>query len=295
MTKRFEDMPLSEALLSAENKDATAAERCFTKGRLHDEFHMKPKADAAPVKLYKNRYGGLVKVFRISDCVPLRVSSGSKHASPLQLRSRAIFSIKAKLRSPKMVAAGVAGDWLKDEPLFLDTETTGLNSDAQIIEIAVTDAAGRALLETRLRPTVPIDAGALSVHGIGEADLICAPRWPDISGQLQDLLRGRLVVIFNADFDSRMVRQTALAFDESVDWWGKIDTRCAMYLAADTFGPTNRYGTISLANATSMAGVQWVGQSHTAAADARATAELVASIAKLRVALDQELGALLAT
>ncbi|EDF8710688.1 hypothetical protein GCA48_20480 [Salmonella enterica] len=36
---------------------AIAEDRCFLKGRLRDEFRMKPAPGAEPVKWYKNTYG----------------------------------------------------------------------------------------------------------------------------------------------------------------------------------------------------------------------------------------------
>ncbi|EKT92212.1 YacC, partial [Escherichia coli O26:H11 str. CFSAN001629] len=51
---------------------AIAEDRCFSKGRLRDEFRMKPAPGAEPVKWYKNTYGGRFAVYRIADCVPMR-------------------------------------------------------------------------------------------------------------------------------------------------------------------------------------------------------------------------------
>lgn len=278
--------------LEAARSEARASDRCFSKGRLRDEFHMKPKPDALPVKFYKDGFGGKFGVYRIADCVPIR-RRAAEPPSEKQQRARAILALKAKLRSSQAVASGIAGAWLSAAPLFLDTELTGLGSDAQIIEIAITDASGNVLLESRLRPTVPIEPGALAVHGIDDQALANAPIWPQIAGDVQRLLRGRVVVIFNAEFDARMLQQTAAAFGESSDWWREVDACCAMFLAADTYGATNRYGTISLANATCAAGVTWPGRAHSATVDAMVTAELVKAIAAIRLALDRELAVLL--
>ena len=59
-----------------------------------------------------------------------------------------------------------AYDWLSLAPLFLDTETTGLDNTAEALEIGLTDAAGQVVFETRLKPTVAIGAPAAAVHGI---------------------------------------------------------------------------------------------------------------------------------
>ncbi|EDJ3714913.1 3'-5' exonuclease, partial [Salmonella enterica subsp. enterica serovar Enteritidis] len=35
-----------------------AEDKCYTKGRLRDEFRMKPAPGAEPVRMYKSPYGG---------------------------------------------------------------------------------------------------------------------------------------------------------------------------------------------------------------------------------------------
>lgn len=173
-----------------------------------------------------------------------------------------------------------ARDWLKREPLYLDTETTGLDETAQIVEIAILDAAGNALLNERIKPSIDIDAGAEGVHGINAAALIDCPSWPEIAPTIEKILKGRTVVIFNAEYDSRILRQTAAAFNDPLNWFDDSKTLCAMYLAADMYGATNRYGTISLLNACSAAGVKWRGNAHSALADTYATFDLVQQIAR---------------
>ncbi|EFT2485358.1 hypothetical protein HVH02_004309 [Salmonella enterica] len=51
-----------------------------------------------------------------------------------------------------------------------------------------------------------------------------------------------------------------------------------MRLAAEYYGPTNRYGTISLASAASQAGLNWSGRAHSAVADAVMTARVVIDV-----------------
>lgn len=49
-----------------------------------------------------------------------------------------------------------------------------------------------------------------------------------------------LLRFFNANFDGRLVRQSANAFGVPSDWWREIDARCAMFLASMMFRATNR-------------------------------------------------------
>lgn len=158
--------------------------------------------------------------------------------------------------------------------VFLDTETTGLDDRAELVEIAVVDEDGCVLFESYCRPTVPVDPGAQAVHGIGDDVLADAPQWPEISAQVHEALEGNTVVIFNAAFDTRILAQTAAAHGDPADWVRELDTRCAMYRAADVYGATNRYGTISLVNAAYRAGIQFQGRAHSAAGDAATTAAL---------------------
>ena len=159
--------------------------------------------------------------------------------------------------------------------MFCDTETTGLDSQDQIIEISVCEQSGNELFYSRFKPGVPVHPGAAGVHGMCAASLESAPLWPEKVAQISVLMAGRPVIFFNSDFDTGMLYQTCRAFDLATDWLDELDTRCAMGLAASAFGATNRYGTISLANAAACAGVEWQGAAHGSTADTLATVDLV--------------------
>lgn len=86
------------------------------------------------------------------------------------------------------------------------------------------------------------------------------------------------VVIFNANFDVRLIEQTAKAFELDTAWIDNIKTICAMSLSADAYGATNRYGTISLSNAVHNAGKLFSGAAHGAKVDVLATIDVIESI-----------------
>src|SRR5450759_4188499 len=101
---------------------------------------------------------------------------------------------------------------LTDNPLFFDTETTGLDSRAEICDIAIVDAAGQVLLNTLVKPACPIPPEASRVHGITDADVAGAPTITAIWPELAALLAGsRPLVAYNASFDRRMITQSANA------------------------------------------------------------------------------------
>jgi DNA polymerase-3 subunit epsilon len=162
--------------------------------------------------------------------------------------------------------------------VFLDTETTGLNDNAELIEIAITDASGHVLFESFCKPTVAVEAGAQSIHNIGMSQLVNAPEWPQIADKVREVLEGKTVVIFNADFDTRILYQTQKAHGLCSDWLKELRLECAMMQAANKYGATNKYGTISLINAVKAAGIEFIGEAHRAAGDAATTAALYKEI-----------------
>lgn len=89
----------------------------------------------------------------------------------------------------------------------------------------------------------------------------------------------RPLVIFNAGFDMRILKQTAVAYGDPASWLDTLTVYCAMKLSARYYGATNRYGTISLDRAVGQTGLSWTGQAHSAVADAVMTARVVNNIA----------------
>ena len=105
-------------------------------------------------------------------------------------------------------AAARARAILQEGPLFFDTETTGLNSSAEIVEVGIVDAEGNTLLESLVRPCRRIPSGAEAVHGISNEMVRNAPTWAELWPEVSQLFSGKRVGIFNAEFDLRMMRQS---------------------------------------------------------------------------------------
>lgn len=99
--------------------------------------------------------------------------------------------------------------WLQANALILDTGTTGLGDDAEVVELAVIDCAGTVLLDTLVRPNGPVPAEAAAIHGITDAMLADVPTWSEIHERFCGLVEGRQVVIYSREFDARVISQTA--------------------------------------------------------------------------------------
>lgn len=89
--------------------------------------------------------------------------------------------------------------------VFLDTETTGFPPTAEIVDIAVVSAAGEVLLDTLVRSSAPIPACVTAIHGIHDQHVVDAPSWNDVHEEMCGALEGRTVVIYNAEFDRRVL------------------------------------------------------------------------------------------
>jgi DNA polymerase-3 subunit epsilon len=129
---------------------------------------------------------------------------------------------------------------LEQKPVYLDTETTGLERSDEIIEIALIDFDGTLLLDTLVRPQIRIPFGATRVHHITDGMLTQAPSWPEVWPQIHTLLSGRLTAIYNEEFDIKLMKQTTEK--NRIPWSAPyLATTCIMQLYARYFGEWNEY------------------------------------------------------
>ncbi len=101
---------------------------------------------------------------------------------------------------------------LQQKPVYLDTETTGLSKTDEIVEISVIDFDGASLFESLVRPTQPIPPESSRIHHITSEMVRIASPWPLVWPQLKPILAGRIIGIYNADFDLRMMQQSMERF-----------------------------------------------------------------------------------
>ena len=110
--------------------------------------------------------------------------------------------------SSRKSAIQKAREYLAVRPVFLDTETTGLDPNAEIIEICVVDHDGTVLIDSLVRPARPIPLDAIRIHGITDDMVKDARTWPEVWAEVEPIMRGRYIGIYNADFDLKMMRQS---------------------------------------------------------------------------------------
>lgn len=192
-----------------------------------------------------------------------------------------------------------AQELLSLNPLILDTETTGLDGDSEIVEIAIIDAAGETVTNTLVKPIKPIPQSTIEIHGITNEMVASAPTFQEVMPELERILRGREVLVYNAEFDETMLTSSArlnkCAFSESNPAWywsfkvqEKTETQpaiyksywhCIMKLYAKFNGDWNdwhgNYRWVPLARAARQCGVDIPKQIHRALADAEMTLRIL--------------------
>jgi DNA polymerase-3 subunit epsilon len=172
----------------------------------------------------------------------------------------------------------LAAEWARQlldrqDFVILDTETTSLGPKAEIAQIAVINHLGQSLLNTLVKPIGIIEPGAARVHGITKERCQDAPSWPEVYEQLKTILAGtKRLIIYNADFDIRMIKQCC---DRHGLSWAisSAVVECAMLMYSQYVGDWNNY----------RGNYRWQklpSGNHSAVGDCRATLDVIRKMAK---------------
>jgi len=178
------------------------------------------------------------------------------------------------------------------EPLYLynavilDTETTGIRHFDEICEIAVIDAiTTEPLLDTLIKPIRNIPKEVIKIHGITNDKVKNAPSYNDIHYQLIKIFNEKNVIIYNVDFDIRMILQTAKLYDLLSDEVNQLlmpnpTISCAMKWYAKFYGQWNSmradYKWQKLVNAAKQQNLDISNiKAHRALADCQITQQLI--------------------
>lgn len=125
--------------------------------------------------------------------------------------------------------------------LILDTETTGLDR-GEVVQIAIIDSYGDILLNSLVRPKLPIPADAIAIHNIDNELVSGSITWPELVPRIIDIVRDRQLVVYNALYDRKMMHQSAERWEmEKIEWKEISDWHCAMDAYAEFYGAWNDY------------------------------------------------------
>lgn len=181
------------------------------------------------------------------------------------------FSIK-DLTAHKIECKKAAQNWLDSDCLILDTETTGLDGNAEIIEISIIDKDFNVLFNTLVKPSCEILPEVTAINNITNQDVEHEKTFDEIYPNLKEILENRLVVMYNSDFDTRILNQTIELYDlQKIPF----ERKCAMLLFS-RFIDVKRWQKLS--TATEHFNIKFTNQ-HQALSDCEATLKLIKSIA----------------
>lgn len=110
----------------------------------------------------------------------------------------------------KTILKMLMANWLKSDTVIIDTETTGLRTDDEIIEIAVINMRGEVLLNTLIKPTKSIPAEVTAINNITNEMVTGAPSWAEVYPQVMEIIAERSWMAWNSRFDARLITQTCL-------------------------------------------------------------------------------------
>ncbi|WP_144524491.1 exonuclease domain-containing protein [Bacillus thuringiensis] len=126
----------------------------------------------------------------------------------------------------------------KDGFLALKVETTGLDYTDEIIQIAIINQDKEVLFQSYVKPTVLVDPDAKSLHGKSNVDLKDEPMWTEIYPKIKEIIEGKMVFVFNADFVSEMLEQTCERYKVPMI---KANYRCVMWKYSRYIGMEEAY------------------------------------------------------
>ncbi len=168
------------------------------------------------------------------------------------------------------------------KPVVIDTETTGLDRQAEIVEIAILDLDGQVLFESRVKPVKGIPAEATRIHGITDEMVKDCPDFGEITPYLF-AIHGHPVTGYNVEFDIRMINQSARAVGITDSF--NPDRADIMELFAKYYGDYSEYhGNYrfqSLAKACLELGIL-PNSSHAARADAEQARQVLVKLAEIQ-------------
>ncbi|WP_417212037.1 exonuclease domain-containing protein [Acinetobacter venetianus] len=153
----------------------------------------------------------------------------------------------------------------------LDTETTGIKKDAEIVEIAVLDQHGGLVFHSLIKPSKPIPKEVISIHGITNEMVENAPCFEDVALELLDLLSLQNIVAHNAYFDRKRLEYefAKCGLTLNATW------ECTMFLTTAKGQKWNK-----LAEALEQLQIEVEGVAHRALHDAECCRQIVLALAQ---------------
>lgn len=92
--------------------------------------------------------------------------------------------------------------------IILDTETTGLGKNDEVIELGIIDLDGKTLYSNLFNPGYEVSPFITSLTGIENLSLSVAPSFKNEWPKIKEIIKGKQVIGHNVGFDIRLLDQT---------------------------------------------------------------------------------------
>lgn len=150
--------------------------------------------------------------------------------------------------------------------LYIDTETTGLTDEDELLSVSVLNDEGECVYHSLLKPSHTDNwVNAELINDISPAMVAHAPSYESIKEHLADIFAGKHVVAYNMAFDGRFLEEPLRT---------AASTHCAMLayaeFCADWDDSHNRYKWHKLANAVKAIAPDFSFHAHDSMEDCRA-------------------------
>ena len=191
-----------------------------------------------------------------------------------------------------------AASLLELDIVVLDTETTGLDDNDEIIEMGVIDKNGEVLIDCLVKPTRPVPDFITKINNI-DNDMVedMGQKWRSVALDLVEY-SDRTFVMYNAVFDVRMIKQSHAFHKFAAHWFGGIfrgmpDLDFIAHRSVDLMELANRhfhqhlewdegkscFKRLSLKKCCEIAGIAYPDDAHRAVPDCQVTLQLLQFIA----------------
>lgn len=186
----------------------------------------------------------------------------------------------------RLKMAVLATSWLDKNCLILDTETTGLGDDDEVVEISIIDAQRNVLMNSLVKPSKPIPQAATDIHGITNEMVANAPTWDQLHDEFVSVISNseQPLVIYNDSFDIRLLNNTARIYGIRPAYFTSAFVRkynnvfCAMKAYAELYGQWDhnkqKYKWQKLTNAVKQCGYEVEG-AHRSLSDCQMTLQVL--------------------
>lgn len=201
------------------------------------------------------------------------------------------MALNEMLKHDRQLATAWAAAALADEAaVILDTETTGHDEEAEIVEIAIISIRGETLFQSLVRPRIKM--GGTHIHGITAEDVAGTPTWLELNARLLEIAKAASrIIVYNADYDRRLVYQTQESWRvgyplEPMESWESLPWRCAMKAYAAFAGQWDEYHKSYKWQKLTAAALHFgadTSNCHRALGDAQMTLEVIRGMARLEV------------